>query len=481
MKKSPSFFLAILICLHFASGQEKFRRLPPYPDPLIEWRPPRLETATLSNGLTVAVLPRKNSPFLSLQLLVRAGESSSPENLPGLATTTARLVNRGTFLLSATDIEDKLEAIGGQLEIITTFDRTLFSLNCLEENLDEALSLLSQMIMQPSFPANELDAVRRQVSYEFLEKRENPDYLAQRQLFRFLFAGHPYERALFNEDSLRRITRRDIQLFFTRYYRPENSVIVIGGDLGLSTVSRKVSHYFNTWKKEDGPLPTIPGLTPSAEKIFGFVDLPRAKEITVVLGNIVSGQLTDDIFPFLVLNQVFGGSPHSRLFMNLRETSQLAYTAFSEVEIFQEGWVFMIQAKFPPTAVASGLRQIDKELARLKEEKIPTAEIEQAKSFLIESFPLDIETLDVMTRRAAEVLAFGLREPHWERWSENILTSEANRVMGVAQKLLTVPFSVVIVGDSRLLINFFQEYDEIIRVYDQKGQFLYSLSKGVER
>ncbi len=477
MKRCLSFFLTILFFLHPTSGQEKFRRLPPYPDPLTEWRPPRLETATLSNGLTVAVLSRKNSPFLSLQLLIRAGESLSPENLPGLATATARLLNRGTLLLSAMDIEDKLEAIGGQLEIITTYDRTLFSLTSLAENLDAALSLLSQIVMQPSFPANELDAVRRQLSYDFLEKRENPDYLAQKQLLRFLFAGHPYERGLFNEDSLRRITRRDIQLFFNRHYRPENAVMVIGGNLGLSTVSRRVSHYFNTWKKGDLPRPSVPGLTPSAEKIFGFVDLPRAKEVTVALGNIISGQLTDDIFPFLVLNQVLGGSPHSRLFMNLRETRQLAYTAFSEVEIFQGGWVFMIQAKFPPAAVAPGLKEIERELARLVEEKIPTAEIEQAKSFLIESFPLDLEALDSMTRRAAEMLAFGLSETHWERWSENILNLDTNRVTDVAQKLLTVPFSGVIVGDSRLLTNFFQEYGEI-RVYDRKGQFLYTLSKG---
>lgn len=480
MKRLAIFWLAVLTGLVVTSGQEKFRRLPPYPEPFLEWRPPRLESVTLSNGLKVAVLPRKDSSLLSLQLLIKAGESSSPEDLPGVATTTARLINRGTILLSASDIEDKLEAIGGQLEIITTYDRTMFSLSFLEENVDEALSLLSQMIMQPSFPASELDTVRRLLSYDFLEKREDPDYLAQRQLHRLLFAGHPYERGLFTEDSLRRITRRDVQAFFDRYYRPENAVLVIGGNLGLSTASRKVSHYFNTWKKEAFSPAAVPGLIPNAEKILSFVDLPRAKEVTVALGNIISGQLTDEIFPFLVLNQVFGGSPHSRLFMNLRETRQLAYMAFSQVEIFQEGWVLIIQAKFPPAALASGLKEIEKELARLIAEKIPTAEIEQAKSYLIESFPLDLEPLDSMTRRATEILAFGLSENHWERWSENILTLEANKVMGVAQKLLTVPLSAVIVGDSRSLTNFFQESGEI-RVYDRKGQFLYSLNKGKEK
>ncbi len=472
-------FLFLSLKPHFL-GQEKFRRLPPYPEPVAAWQLPELETAVLSNGLTVAVVPRKNAPFLCLQLLITAGESVSPEGLPGAATLTARLLPRGTYYLSATDIEDKIEAIGGELNILVSFDRTLFSFRFLDGYLDEALSLLSQMILQPSLSSSELDAVRRSVFYDLLEKSADPDFIAQRQLLRWLFQGHPYAKALFNEDALRSIERRHVQDFYARYYRPENAVLVLGGNINLSLATRRVSHYFNIWKKEGSSLPTPPLLAPREEKLIGFVDFPRAKEVTVAMGNVLSSRATTDIFPFLVLNQVLGASPHSRLFMNLRETRQLAYMAFSEVQLHQHGWVFIIQAKFPPTALEAGLKEIERELNRLVEEKIPTAEVEQAKSYLASIFPLDLEPLEAMTRRAAEVLAFRLENDHWNRWSENILTLEANRVSDIAHKYFDLPFSTVVVGDIRLVDNFLQNFDQI-RVFDRKGQFLYTISKGTEK
>lgn len=470
----------IFLCLTALQGQEKFRRLPPYPEPIKEWRLPRLESAILTNGLTVGVISRKNSPFLSLQLMLTAGESSSPENLPGLATMTARLMSRGTTLLSSADIEDKIESIGGKLDILVSFDRTLFSFKFLEQYLDEALSLLNQIILQPSFSSSELDAVRRALFYEIVDWRKDADVLAERQLLRWLFKGHAYERGLFNEDSLRLISRRDIQAFYNRYYRPENAVLVLGGDISLSLASRKISHYFNIWKGESLTQPQLPALSPLTEKNLGFIDLPRSKEVTIAMGNILSSRFAQDIFPLLVINQIFGGSPHSRLFMNLRETRQLTYVAFSKIEVYQSGWLFLIQVKLPPASVSAALKEVDRELSRLTKEKIPAAEIEQAKSFLLESFPLNLEPLEIMTRRAAEVLAFKLVDDHWNRWPENILTLEANRIIEATQKLLSVPMSVVVVGDGRLISNFFEEHDQI-KVYDYKGQHLYTMSKGEER
>lgn len=472
------FWLAIfLLGLIPLAAQEKFRRLPPYPEPIKEWRLPRLETATLTNGLKIGVIFRPNSSFLCLQLILTFGENYSPENLSGMATMTARLMSRGTTLLSASAIEDQIEAIGGQLEIYVSFDRTIFSFRFLQGYLKEALSLLSQIILQPTFNVSELESVRRSLFYELAEKKNQAEMLAERQLLRILLNGHPYEKGLFNEDSLRLISRRDIQNFYNRYYRPENAILVIGGNITLSQASKLVSHYFNVWKGENNPQPSNPILSPLTEKTLGFVDLPRSKEVAIALGNIALRRYLSDIFPLLVLNQVLGGSPHSRLFMNLRETRQLAYTAFSKIELLSEGWLFIIQIKSPPEFLSAVLKEIDQELNRLVKEKIPAAEIEQAKSFLLESFPLEIEPLDVMTRRAAEILALRMEEDYWHRWPENILTLEANRVTELSQKIFSVPLSVVVVGDSRLLSHFFEE-NEQIKVYDHKGQLLYTLSKG---
>ena len=480
MKKRLIWAGIFLLFFTLLQGQEKFRRIPPYPDPIKEWRLPRLEVAVLSNGLTVGVIPRPASPWMSLQLMLMVGESSSPENLSGLATLTARLMARGTTFLSSAEIEDRIESIGGKLDIYVSFDRTFFSFKFLKENLDEALSLLSQIILQPSLASSELDAVRRSLFYEIVDRRKEAESLAERQLLRWLFKGHPYERGLFNEDSLRLISRRDVQAFYNRYFRPEYAILVLGGEINLSLASRKVSHYFNVWKGENSSIPSLPVLTPLNERNIGFIDLPRAEEVNIVMGNILASHYVGDIYPLLVLNQVFGASPHSRLFMNLRETRQLAYLAFSQIEILPCGWLFLIQVKLPPNSISDALKEIDRELSRLTEEKIPAAEVEQAKSFLLESLPLELEPLEAMTRRAAEILALKLVDDYWNRWPENILTLEASRIMEVAQKLFSVPMSVVIVGNSRLITNFFEQSDKI-KVYDAKGQHLYTISRGEEK
>lgn len=477
MNKRLFWLVIFFLWLLPLEAQEKFRRLPPYPEPIKEWRLPKLETATLTNGLKIGVISRPNTSFLCLQLILTFGENWSPENLAGMATMTARLMARGTTLLSASSIEDQIEAMGGQLEIHVSSDRTIFSFTFLQEYLHEALSLLSQIILQPAFSASELESLRRVLFYELAEKRNRADVLAERQLLRTLLKGHPYEKGLFNEDTLRLISRRDVQNFYNRFYRPENAILVIGGNITLSQASRLISHYFNVWKGENNARPSTPPLSPVTEKTLGFIDLPRSREVAIALGNIVSSRYQGDIFPLFVLNQVLGGSPHSRLFMNLRETRQLAYTAFSKIELLSQGWLFIVQIKSPPEFLTAVLKEIDQEFNRLIKERIPAAEIEQAKSFLLERFPLEIEPLDIMTRRAGEILALKMEEDYWHRWPENILTLEAHRVIEVSQKLFSFPLSIVVVGDSRLLSNFFEEHDQI-KVFDYKGQLLYTLSKG---
>jgi predicted Zn-dependent peptidase len=210
-----------------------------------------------------------------------------------------------------------------------------------------------------------------------------------------------------------------------------------------------------------------------------FVDLPRAREATLIVGNVIFALANPDTFPFAVLNQLLGGTPFSRLFMNLRETKEFAYNAFSEMDLFRGGGAYVVTATVIPSAAFASIGEIVGELGRVSREKISTFELEQAKSYLIGHFPVQISRPAEFSRRVADQVTFSLGEAHWNRFYDSIMQVDVDQVFEVAQKYFRPKPVVVIVGNLDVLLDYIREIDRL-EVYDLKGVLLYTLIKGVE-
>jgi predicted Zn-dependent peptidase len=480
MKKTLRTLFWILLGLGSAlARQERFRKSPPIPEPLLRPELPKIEATRLQNGLLVAVVPRPDQPFISLELVILAGESRSPRRLPGLASFTAEMLSRGTPLVSAADLEERIDAIGGDFSTTTTPDFSRFSFHFLPGFLDQALEVLSLMVRQPDFSNREVVALIRTKFYDLKQKQRDPEFVGRRQLLRVLFNDHPYLQFFYSEDVIKNLTRKDIQGFYESYYRPNNALIVLAGNLDLSIAARRVSHFLNLWPMKDIAEPLLPSPQANTVDRFCFVDLPQAKEATLVLGNLISPLAEPDYYPLGVLNQVLGGTPFSRLFMNLREAKEYAYSAFSQVGFFQACGYYAVTAQVIPPASGPSIREIKRELERISREKVSNFELEQAKSYLIGQFPIRIARLDELSRQVSELLAFSVVDSRWSRFLENITQVDADRIFEVAQKYLLPKPVVVIVGDKDVLLDQLRELDRL-EVYDLKGVLLYTLIKGVE-
>ncbi len=329
--------ISILILLLWETplfSQEKFRKSPPYPEPLAELKLPEIKPSFLTNGLGVAVIHRDDLPVISLKLIIFAGESPSLRELPGMATLTANMLSRGVSYLTSSQIEEIIESVGGYFSTYTYPDYSVFSFTFLEEFLDNALDLMSRMMLRPTFLRREIENIKRIMYYDLREKNKDPEFVAERQLSRLLFRNHPYKKSTFNEDVIKNLNQRALVSFYNRYYRPNNSLLVLTGNLNLQTATRKVSRYFSAWRRKKLENPSFPPLKPYDKEKICLIDLPEAKDSTIYLGNIVSPLSGQDVFPFMVLNQVLGGTHTSRLFMNLRESKGYAYYAFSELDFF---------------------------------------------------------------------------------------------------------------------------------------------------
>ncbi len=462
-------------------AQERFRKSPPIPDPLPVLRMPPVESATLSNGLTVAVSQRKASALMSLQLVILAGEGDAPAASAGVAAVTADMIGRGTDLLSAAQIEDRMEAIGGDFTTETSIDQTVFTFNVLDENLDRALEILGTIFLKASFPEKALDAVKRTLYYSHLERQKDPEILAKRQLYRLLFKDHPFNSAIYEEDAIKAVNREAVAAYYDRYYRPNNAILVLAGNINLALAARKVSHYFNTWIEKRVNRPFVPSPAPVDRGTIAFIHQPDARDMTIVLGNAIFPLASPDYFPFIVLNQILGGTTSSRLFMTLRESKGYAYFAFSGIDFYKNCGIFSVRAKVTPETLPDSIEEILKLIGSPSLEKITSFEIEQAKSFLLGNFALKNEPLPNFSRRILLLRVFNLGDDHWNKYYESIIQVNLERVQAVARKYLQSKPAVVIVGDLDLVAGKLGGLLDKIEFYDAKGRLREDINKGVEK
>jgi len=469
-------FTAILIQPVFV--QDRFRKTPPKPQPIDKPDLPLIENYLFTNELSMALVREKSIPIISLGLIIHSGESSSPFELPGLALFTANMLTRGTTNLSSEEIEEKIEYIGGSSSVSIYPDYSIFTLTCLDAYLDEALALLSEMILQPGFSRQEIDNIKRSMYYDLVEKSNDPEFLAKRLLFQILFSGHEYKNIAYSEEVIKNLNRKDLQNFYTSYYHADNATLVMTGNISLAAASNKVSRHFNRWTVSNKEKKTIPAPSTHEKIKFCFLDMPMEKDATIYIGNVLTPISDADYFSFLVLNQVLGGTTNSRLFMNLREQKAYAYYAFSAVEFFNACGIFYINARVRSEVTGTAIKEIMREIEAVVDNKIPNYEIEQSKSYLIGNFPINLERQQNMLLKLSEIKAFELGDSHWNRYYDTVMSIDSDKVFSLPQKSSLLTPVVVIVGDINILIEHLKELEEI-NVYDKSGTLQYTI-KGDE-
>jgi zinc protease len=455
------------------AAQERFRRTPPLPDAQrLELRLPRVEVAILPNGLTVATARRPGSGMVTLQLIIRAGEADAPPDRPGLAALTARMIGRGTkgpSQLSADYITNMIDSLGADFSVDVFMDYTVLTLTVLEDWADRAIYILRLISLEAAFNERELSAVRRAAYWELVQSKKDPEVLGWRQLLRVLFADSPYRLATHNEDVIKFITTRDVAAFYNRYYRPGNAAVIVSGDIDGPAMAQKIASHFGAWA---GPAPERPeGLPPppNGRQRICYVESPDLEAATVFAGNVIMTSSSPDFFPFLVLKQILGGTTTSRLFMALRETKDLATYAFSEMEVFRSCGVYWARVRVRPDAIVPAVRETERVIGGLADVPPPPSEVEEAKSYLIGSFPLRFESSAGFADWIARYVALGLGPAQWDGGTEAIKTVNVELVGETARKYLSGRPVVVIVGRPEWAARYLTGLGQV-EIYDADGQ-----------
>lgn len=461
------------------SAQEKFRRTPPYPDPLPALVLPAVESEYLGNGLRVVAISRTTNPVFNLMILVQAGESDSPPDLAGLATVTAQLLPRGTVTISPGEVEERLALLGIEYSVEVQADYTLFSFSFLGENLEPALELISLFFVEPAFPSLELSTVKREFYYQLLRRHQDPEAAGYNFFLKRIFSGSGYNPGVLNEELIKNISARDVARFHQRYIRPNNSTIIFNGQISLAEASRQAARNFRRWVPRPVERKTVSRLENKNFDQVCLLDIP-GNEVAIIAGNLTGPISSPDYFPLLVLNHLLGGTTGSRLFLNLREIKGLAFYAFSELIFFRENGLYWVRAKTAPAAIAETIAGLNAIMRSLSEDRIEPEELERAKAYLLGNLPLQLQAPENLSQRIALLDLFQLPPDFWSRYFQNIMPVNSDSVREVARKYLAARPLVIIAADATKVLDYLKDFDKI-DVYNRKGQFQAVFQKGVLR
>ena len=434
---------------------------------------PRAEEATLPNGLRVVLLKSDKVPTFNMQMVVLSGGLSDKADYRGLASSTATLLREGTAKRSSKDIAEQVDALGATLIAgsgLSAMTSTV-SASGLVENFDQTLDLFADVVRNPSFPQAEVDKYKTRTLAQLQFQRSIPQFLAAEQFQRAIYGtAHPASLVATPAESIQKLSTKDLAEFHSTYYRPNNAILAIVGDVTLKDVMPKIEKAFGDWQKADVPAATIPAAPEQSASRILLIDRPGSVQTVLQLGTLGIERTSPDYFAVLMADRVLGGGPSGRLFLNLREAKGYTYGAYSNFggSRFRGTWTSSSEVRTDVTEGA--MKEFMYELNRLRDEKVPAEELENAKRAIVGSFALSLEQPASLLQNIITQKLYNLPADYWDTYPQKVAAITADDVQRVAQKYIDLGhLQVVAVGDAAKARDVLAKYGKV-EVFDAEGK-----------
>ena len=414
---------------------------------------PNIEKTKLSNGLEVWLVKQAELPIVSMNMVFKTGSTNDPQNLSGLSDFTAGLLDEGTKKRSAEEIANEVQSIGAQLFAGGNDDASTVRMATLTKNFDKALDIYSDVILNAEFPEKEVDTYRKRVLVGLLQRRDNPNAIANLVYNKILYgAEHPYGVTL-SEKSAKAINREELIKFRDTFYRPNNAVLIVVGDADLKTLKPKLESSFKSWKAGQFSQITLPNAPVQEKALIYVVDKPGAAQSVINIGQIGVSRESPDYFPLQIMNSLLGGQFTSRINMNLREDKGYTYGARSGFAFRRGAGPFTASAPVQTAVTAESVIEFLKEIKGVRGEiPVTQTELDYNKQSLIRRFPSGFETVDQIASQLGNVVTYDLPETYFNDYITRINAVTLDDINRVANKYLTPDkMAILIVGDRKVI------------------------------
>jgi zinc protease len=418
----------------------------PEPGPARDVHLPAIRRTALANGMEVNFVAYNTLPVLHLRLTVRAGSSSDPANLPGLSAATGDMLKEGTRTKTSAQIAETIEFVGGSISVITTSDVTTLSVSVLKEHAETALSLLAEVVTAPTFPQSEITKYKNRERDRLTRSQNDPGWLMGRAFAQAIYGeAHPYGHIDTNADALQRMTRADMVRYHTQRYVAGNMHLVVVGDVAPAQLDPLLTRTLGRVRRGTAPAVTFPAVpAPTARQVI-LVDRPNSAQSAVRVGNLGMRRQDDDWVPFTVTNQLLGGGVASRLFMDLRELRSLTYGAYTRAGGNVQPGTWFAGAAVRTAVTGDALHALMAHVGCVTTDAPPDDELAQTRSFLIDSFPLRVESAGNIADLVNDLRVYGLSDDYYDRFRTRVQGTDGAAALAVAQRQVHPDRAVVVV------------------------------------
>ena len=398
--------------------------------------------------MTVVVLEQHFLPIVEVHALIKAGSAQDPPEKAGLANLTASLLDEGTTTRSSKQLAEQIDFVGGSLEVKTGEDFTTASARVLKKDVDLGFTLLADLLLHPAFPKQEFERVRSQILGEIVSDNDDPGQVAMKAFNQLVFSHHPYRWPVNGtDDTVSKITQPDVQNFYAKEYLPNQTILTIVGAISMEQATALVQTHFGSWKKGTPPVRSMKKPAMIEKKTVQLIDKDLTQS-TIMLGHGGISRTNPDFYAVTVMNHILGaGGFSSRLMESIRDKQGLAYGITSHYEARAMPGSFWINLQTKTETTNQAIAGVLAEMKGLRESPVTDQELAEAKSFLMGSFPLRLDSTAKLAGVLAQVEFFGMGFEYFSqypKWIERVTKEDVQRV--AKQYLNPQHYALVVVG-----------------------------------
>jgi zinc protease len=407
------------------------------------------ERETLSSGMVVLHTERHSVPMVSIVMAIRTGSIADPSAKAGLAYLTAALLTEGTQKRTSREINEAIEFVGGSLSASAGADYTTVSLTVLKKDIELGFDLLSDIVLHPAFPEEEIMRKKRITMNWLIQQNEEPGAVASIAFSKAVFGAHPYGRQVQGTiETIPGINQQDLVDFHRGYFAPNNAIVSVVGDIGRDELKLLLDRYFGDWKQKEIPADALPGILPRN----GPTVIKINKDLTqanIILGHLGITRVDPDYYAVTVMNYILGGGGFaSRLMDNIRDNRGLAYDVHTYFSANRYSGSFQAGLQTKNESANTAIAEVIKEMERMRTEQVGDRELDDAKSYLTGSFPLRIDSNSKIAGFNLVVEYYGLGLDYVDRYPAIINAITKEDILRVARKYLDpANYVLVVVGN----------------------------------
>ncbi|MGH9723803.1 MAG: M16 family metallopeptidase, partial [Candidatus Acidiferrales bacterium] len=378
----------------------------------------------------------------------------------------------GTARRTSDQIASETDSLGATLDAESAFGSSYATIRAsgLNDSTAQILDLMSDIVLHPSFPAEELAKLKQRELADLDQNLSSPAFLANQAFHRVLYGDFPAAITSPTKDSIAKVTVADLKQFHDQHYVPSNAIFGATGDFQTAEMRAQIEKYFGAWSGAPDPAFALPAEPAPQPAKITLVDRPGSVQTFIVAGDRGIRRTDPEYYALEVMNQILGGGPQARLFLDLREVHGYTYGSYSRfhADIYPGDWAAQAPVRTPVTD--GSMTQFVYEFKKINSEPVPAAELGDAERAIVARFALSLEQPNQILDDWLTVRHYDLPMDYWDEYPDHIAKIDDAAVQAAARKFVDLDhMQWICVGDRSQIQSVLTKYGTV-SVVNAEGQ-----------